>query len=306
MASDEPSGEIDFATEPHLNAKNVPALDRHPGMPRYAGATVIGVVAGFLILNSLQVGVNWATGDSNFADWNTLRWGDHWVWRGMASTVATVAAGFLAGMVARNRGVRVAISCTVPTVCYWALMAWIGWTGQIPVSGVESYLPLGYRIVATILAFVSLPLAAAAGVEGAGYGRANSEHFDARRATLLGVRWYHFLWLPFLVHIMIAIATFGTVYGFQWFLVVLRNGFSLLVIIPTAFYIAMLLTLQLLGTGAFRTYEALAGFTDDANTSVCRRVIKYGFGYTALTALAQAGVTLVHYGLATGVRKLLG
>ena len=153
-------------------------------------------------------------------------------------------------------------------------MAWIGWTAHIPVSGVESYLPLGYRIVATILALVSLPLAAAAGAQGAGYGRANSQHFDARRATLLGVRWYHVLWLPLLIHMMIAIATFGAVYGFQWFLVVLRNGFSLLVLIPSAFYIAMLFTLQLLGTGAFRTYEALAGFTDDANTPVWLRVVE--------------------------------
>ena len=119
MANNEPSGEIDSGTEPYLNATNVPALDRHPGMPRYVGATVIGVIAGFLIVNSLRVGVNWATRDSNFADWNTLRWGDHWVWRGMASVVATVAAGFLAGMVARHRGARAAIACTVPSV--WLL-----------------------------------------------------------------------------------------------------------------------------------------------------------------------------------------
>jgi hypothetical protein len=306
MTADATFGEADFGTDQGLSSPSALHRDRHTGVPRYVGATLLGILVGPLLVGSLQVGVGWAVGDQSSADWDVLRWGDHWVWRAVASGVATAAAGFLAGMVARRRGARVAIVCTLPTAAYWALVAWIGWTGHVPFSGTESYLPLGYRIVATILALASLPLAGAAGAEGAGYGRANSEHFDARRATLLGVRWYHFLWLPFLIHAMGLIAAFGAVYGFQWLVLSLRNGFSLLAIIPTIFYVAMLMTLQLLGIGAFRTYEALAGFTDATRKPVWRQVVKYGFGYTALTALAQGAVTLVHYGLAALVGKVFG
>ena len=307
MASDEPSEEMQFGTSGDLSYSSVLHQDRHVGVRRYVAATLVGFLVGILNVSSIQVGVAWGFEGLNPTNWNLLLWGDHWVWRAIASAVATTTAGFLAGMVARHRGTGVAIACMAPSAAYWAFVAWAGWAGHAPLPGFgEVYLPLGFRIVATILALVTLPLAGAAGREGAAYGRANAEHFDARRGTLLGVRWYHFIWLPLLIHPMIVTATFGAVYGFQWFALALRNGFSFLVLIPTFFYVAMLLTLQLLGTGAFRTYEALAGFTDDTGTPVWRRVLKFGFGYTALTVLAQAAVTLVHYGLAASLRKLLG
>jgi hypothetical protein len=306
MTADETFGEADSGTGLDLRSPRPRHHDRYAGMLRYVGATFTGLLAGFLFIGSIQMGVSWALEGPGPNDWDAVRWGDHWVWRAIASLVATAAGGFIAGMIARRRGARVAVACTVPTAGFWALVAWIGWTGHNPVAGTEGYFPLGYRIVATILCLASLPLAGAVGTEGAGYGRANSEHFDARRATLLGVRWYHFLWLPFLIHVMVFTAAFGAVYGSKWVVVALRNGFSLLAIVPTFFYVAMVMTLQLLATGAWRTYEALGGFTDSDPAPVWRQVVKYGFGYTALTVLAQVAVGLVHYGLYLLVGKVLG
>jgi hypothetical protein len=280
--------------------------DRYAGPLRYVGATLTGLLVGCLLIGSLQVGVGWALESHNPTDWDLTKWGDHWVWRALASLVATAAGAFIAGMIARRRGSGVAIACTLPTAAYWALIAWIGWSGRFPFSGTETYLPLGYRIVATILCLASLPLAWAVGYQGAAFGRANAEHFDARRGTLLGVRWYHFLWLPFLIHVMVMTVAFGSVSGLQWLVIAVRNGLSFLAIVPTLFYVAMLMTLQLLGTGAWRTYEALAGFASDEGKPVWRRVIKYGFGYTVLTILAQSAVTLLHYGLSSLLGKGVG
>jgi len=81
---------------------------------------------------------------------------------------------------------------------------------------------------------------------------------------------------------------------------------SILGIVPVIFLMAMLATLQLLGNGALGAYQALAGFDDGSGTSTVRRVMRFGFGYTMATALAQGAIALVHYGLGTLLQRILG
>lgn len=151
-----------------------------------------------------------------------------------------------------------------------------------------------------------MPTAAAIGREGAAYGRANAQHFDARRGTLLGVRWYHFFWLPLLIHCMLLTAVFGSVYGFQWLTTVWKSGVSPLVIVPAMFLMVIFATLQWLGSGALKTYFALAGFDDSSGSSTFRRVMKYGFGYTLATVLALGAISVAHYGLRMMLAKIFG
>jgi len=289
------------------NQTTSPHGDRYAGLLRLSGGAACGLAAGILLIGSIQVGVGYAVEGHNPSegDWNLLLWGNHWMWRGIWSLATTAVAGFIAGMVARRRGRRVAIISALPFAAYWVYVAYAGWIDRVPFGTVAIDVPLGYRIVATILAFLTLPLAAAGGSEGAPYGRANAEHFDSRRWTLLGIRWYHYVWLPFLVHVMVISVAFGCVYGFQWFALAWRNGPSMFVLIPVVFYTAMIATMQLLGSGAFRTYEALAGFNKQEG-AVWRRVLKYGFGYTIATAAIQSGIILVHYGLTILARKISG
>jgi hypothetical protein len=278
--------------------------DRYAAIVRGTGAVISGLIAGVLLVSSIQVGVAFALGEDQL-EWNTLEWNDHWMWRGAASLAATSAAAFIAGMIARRRGQLIASLSVAPSVLYWSVVAYAGFVGHIPgIAAVD--VPVGYRIVAVLLAVASLPLAAAYGREGAAYGHANARHFDSRRGALLGIRWYQFLWLPILIHLMVTTAAFGGVYGFQWLTAAWKTSMSLFGIVPVFFLIAMLATLQLLGNGALGTYQALAGFDDRSGTSTFRRVLKFGLGYTVLTALAQSGITLGHYGLATLLRTIFG
>jgi hypothetical protein len=268
-----------------------------------------GIIAGVWLASSMQVGAAFGTSGHAESDWTILQWGDHWMWRAVASLVATSLAAFVAGMVARRRGSAVGILSALPTTLYWAFISYSGWTGHLPGSDSPVDVSLGYRIVASLLVLATLPLAAGSGKEGVAYGRANAVHFDSRRGSLLGIRWYHFLWLPVLIHLMIITAAFGVIYGFQWVVVAWRNGFSFLGFIPFLFVMAMLGTLQLLATGAMRTYEALAGFDDTTGmsvASVARRVLKFGFGYTLATIAAQGVISVVHFGLNTLIHKLFG
>ena len=282
-----------------------PQRDRYARFVRWTAAVISGAVAGVLLVNSMQVGVAFALGEDQ-REWDVLKWGDHWMWRGIASVAATSAAAFIAGMIARRRGRLIGALSAVPSAIYWALIAYAGWVGHIPGTTAATDVPLGYRIVAALLALSTVPCGAAFGREGAAYGHANARHFDARRGTLLGIRWYHFLWLPLLIHMMLMTAAFGCVYGFQWLTAVWSSGMSMFAIVPVIFLMAMLATLQVLGNGALGAYQALAGFDDGSGASTFRRVMKFGFGYTVATALAQSAISLVHFGLGVLLGKIFG
>src|SRR5262249_42546340 len=206
----------------------------------------------------------------------------------------------------RRRGRLIGSLSANPSALYWALVAYAGFVGRIPGMSETTDVPLGYRIIAVLLAVGTIPCGAACGRDGAAYGHANAQHFDGRRGTLLGIRSYHFLWLPVLIHLMVMTGAFGAVYGFQWLSAVWRSGMSILGIVPVIFLMAMLATLQLLGNGALGAYQALAGFDDGSRTSPVRRVMRFGFGYPMATALAQGAIALVHYGLGTLLQRILG
>lgn len=280
--------------------------DRYGPVVRGGAAIIVGILAGVLLVSSFEAGVGLALEGASRPDWDLLQWGRHWVWRTVASAVATALAGFLAGMVARHRGALHAAISAGPAALYWAAVAWIGWSGHVPFSTLDAEIPLGYRIVAVLLAFGTIPLAGVAGSSGAPYGRANAQHLDSRRGTLLGIRWYHYLWLPILLHFMVLSASYGAVYGFGWIVTAWKGAMSFWVIIPTLFAMALFWTLQLLGLGALGTYEALAGFEDGTARPVWRRVFWFGFGYTLLAILAQFAISMLHSGLSALGRKFLG
>jgi hypothetical protein len=286
------------------DAAPLPFHDRYGGPVRSTVAVLSGIIAGVLTASSIQVGVAFGTLGHNATDWTLLQWGDHWMWRAAASLAATMAGAFPAGMIARRHGQTIGILSAVPATLYWAFVAVSGWLGHIPATTTPVEVPLGYRIVATVLTLVILPVAASGGREGAAFGRANAEHYDSRRRAILGVRWYHFLWLPFLIHAMAMTAAFGAVYGFGWVVTAWKNSFSILGMIPIIFTMALLGTLNLLGTGASRTYQALAGF--DESAPVARQVMKFGVGYTLLTILAQGAIAAVHFGVSALARKIFG
>jgi hypothetical protein len=262
---------------------------------RAVAGVVVGVLASILIITSIQVGAGIAFHEDT-RDWSPLMWGQHWAWRAAWGLVATYFAGFLGGLVSRDRGTLVGVLGALPSAAFWALVAYSGWTGHFPNGGAVD-IPIGYRLAATLVALATLPLAAMAGTVGAEYGAANATHFDSRRATLFGIKWYQYLWLPILLHLLIVQATWAAMYSFGWLVASWQSGFSFFFSIPAMFMMAMLGTWHLMGLGAFRAYEALAGFDSDDNRSTAKRVLLYGFGYPLAAAVAQSAISLVQYGL---------
>lgn len=279
---------------------------RYGFLPRGLGALVCGVLAGVLIPGALQVGFSYAFPDERGLEaWTLLLWGEHWALRVIGSWAGTLGAAFLAGMVARRRGSLLASLAAVPSLLCWLVVAVVGWYGRLPFlnSAPEIHISIGNKLAASVLVLTTIPLAAFGGGAGQLLGQQLALLFDSRRWTLLGIKWFHYLWLPFMIQLALAQASWATLYTGEWlktwWKTTIANPFSMGSIVPLAFTFMMWGTLALMGNGMHRAYRALAGL--EPQLSVGSRtgvVLKRGFGFLILAAILQFGINVLHLGLA--------
>jgi len=162
---------------------------------------------------------------------------------------------------------------------------------------------IGNKLAASLLVLTIIPFACYGGSAGEEQGKTLAEHFDSRRFTLLGIKWYHYLWLPVLIQLLLVQASWASLYGFEWLRNTWRSGLGLVSILPWIFTAAIWWTLTIMAIGAERCYRVLSGLDEIPSAgSRAFQVLKYGFGFPLLAAILQTIITLVNYGLL----KLLG
>lgn len=278
--------------------------ERYGALVRVAAATGTGLIAGVLLMNAAQVGAGFAFGERLPDHLAVILWGEHWAWRGVWSMTATFLAGFLAGMIARRRGALVGGLVGTPSAIVWGIVALTGWLGHFPGGTSAMDVPMGYRIIACVLTLATVPMCIAGARAGVPFGAANGPHFDGRRGTLLGVRWYHYLWLHLPLHLLAVQASWALMYSFNWLVLSWKAGPSVFGVIPGLFLMGMVATMHLTTRGALRAYEALADLDDDqpVRSPVWKRVATFGFGYPLAACALQLGITLLH----GGVSRLFG
>ncbi len=298
----EPEEELDVAAR---------GGDPHGTVMRGVAAVCAGIVAGALLPSSLEDGFSHGfPGEREQAIWTTFFWGEHWALRAVASWLATLGAGLLVGVLARRRGALLAAVAALPGAIVWLAMVLLVWVGYLPLTTLRaddmwmgdaplSELSIGNRLLAIILAATSVPIGAWAGRQGALIGGECGYHFDSRRFSLLGIRWFHYLWLPVLIHLLIQQAAWAGLYEFEWFRRTWQSGFSMFSsLVPTVFTLMLWGTLVLMWRGASRAYRVLAGFEMVPRArGRAMVVLKYGIGAFALAAVLQAGIALLHLGL---------
>jgi hypothetical protein len=259
-------------------------------------AVLCGVVAGVLVPNSLQVGARWFFSAPD--EWGMLFWEEHWIVRPVASVLAAAAAAFVAGAVARRAGTVVALLAVTPGVLLWVFASVSAWREEMLFTSDFFYVSIGNKIAGTVIV-VALPIVAMmAGPTGEEFGRENGPHFDRRPRTLFGVSWFHYIWLPFLIHAVLAQTAWAGIYGFEWLKTSWRAGPTMGAMIPTVFVMALWATFALLYSGVWRAYQLLAGFELTQSAWHCAKgVLASGFGRPLLAAVLQSGIMLIHYGL---------
>lgn len=255
-----------------------------------------GMIAGVLLPNSVQVGVRWTMPSE--PEWGSVFWGEHWILRPVASVLAALGGGFLAGAIARRSGRTVAVLGALPAFLLWTWAAISAWREELLFTESSQYFSIGNKLAATIIVVALLPAAAAAGRSGEQMGLQYGQHFDGRPKTLLGVKWYHYIWLPFLIHLILAQISWAGLYAFEWIKMVWRAGPSMSSLIPTAFAMALWGTFYILLSGALKAYRVLSGFDQmDSNFAAAKQVVKYGVGAPFLAGILQTGIMLLHAAL---------
>jgi len=272
----------------------------HGSVFRAIGAVTCGLVAGLLLPASMEVGARFAVASTQETDtWGVL-WGEHWAVRTAASLAASFAAGIVTGLVARHRGGLMASIAAIPSVLLWAYLAVGGWTGHPPFLSADTAfdMSIGNKLAATVIALLTIPLSYAGGEQGESAAQEMAPYFDRRRQSLFGIRWYHYLWIPLVMHFVLAQTTWAGLYGFQWLMRAWKASMSMTSLLPTLFVLGVWGSLAISWTGVERAYRALSGFDDDASASSrTRTVIKHGIGFPLAAAALQALILLVHVGL---------
>jgi len=261
-------------------------------------AVICGIIAGILLINSIQHGIQFRYNkEYSFDLWGIIVWGDHWFLRFLASSVATYLGAFIAGMIARKNGDMVGALSSTPTAITWVVISYLSWIGRFEVFG-ESYettLSLMYKITATALSLTSGFFGIHGGTQGANLGAQIGSHFDTRHFSLLGTKWYHFLWIFLPLHLIIAQTAWILLYAGDWYKITWTTESSILNIIATFFLMAIYGSLYLTIQGIWKAYLILSGI--NYAPKLKERIVgvsKFGCGLPLLAVLTQSLIALLH------------
>ena len=268
-------------------------------MIRKVLAVICGILAGCLLSMAIGAGLKFRFPDEfSSLDWGVLLWGEHWFLRAVVSLISATWAGFIAGVVGRDKGSILAAITVLPTWIIWVVAEYTALTGYFPFYDLgEIYVSLGSKISMGVIILAMFPLAWHSGSEGEIIGQENSDFFDSRRHTLLGIKWYHYIWLPIILHLIILQGSFAGFYFLTWMKALWKSGINLLAsIIPTIFTFMLFGTLYLMGKGVERTYMILSGFEQvHSRGAVFVQVLKYIIGYQAIAVVLQFLIEYIHF-----------
>lgn len=258
---------------------------------------MIGFVVGAIAIAAIQLGVayDYPAEDPRHT-WGMFFWGNHPVIRVIASVLATVLASWLAGLAARRAGAVAASLAALPSILGWAYCAAAAWTGSFDIVGhavpFEATVP--DKTVSVLLAIGSLPLAFLVGRAAGSVGDRLAPFFDSRRHSVLGLRWYHYLWLPFPLYLLVIVNSWAVFY-FLSLQLAAWNADSYAAIVPGLLSLGLIASFMVTYDGLARTYRVLSAKDTSIRPSVA--VVKYGCGFALLGSLIQTAVNLAHIGI---------
>jgi hypothetical protein len=280
-----------------------PGLPRtgNPNVLRFLGAIVFGTTIGLFVAAALEVGLRYHyPEEQESTPWGLLFWGEHWALRVAASSVATIVAGYTTGLVARKHGKILAVISSLPSALFWLALTIGSWNGSFPYlkNALPFHVSIGNKLAASLVVVTMLPLAAWAGGLGEHEGQVRGPSFDSRRYSLLGIKWYHYFWLPLLAYLWLIQASWAVFDGLGWLAKSWKSGIGIISIVPGAFAFMIFGTIYIMSNGATKAYAVLSGI--QAIPGAGKRallVLKYGLGSLALAAILQTGIALLDFGL---------
>ncbi len=198
-------------------------IQKESRLLKQIGGALFGILLGCIITNSIGTGAAYmfqAEEDS----WLLTFWGSHHILRVLASLIGTLFGALAVGCIAKFRGALWGFISTLPICIFWMYIAFLAGSYE---------LTFGHWFVVIVLMIVSPIAGLCGGFIGSSIRLATPDFFESRPGTILGIKWYHWLWLPFPIHCVGLSGTFSVYQGFYLFfrpeMFFLWNYFSILI-----------------------------------------------------------------------------
>lgn len=218
------------------------------------GGAVFGFFLGGMITNSIWSGAAFIFSDEA-EEWGFGFWGEHYLARIVGGFIGVGIGSFVTGCIAKKHGARWGVISALPRIGMWVFVAVFGIHGVI--QGYIIPLTIWHWVMISALMGIIPLVAYYAGKSGQEARVENREFFENRRGTLLGIKWYHWLWLFFPIHITGLLATYSVYQMIMYLFLVTRSLFWFLII---GSWVEALIGggLYLLGRSMYETYSLLA------------------------------------------------
>lgn len=259
-------------------------------------ATIVGIIAGALLSMAIGAGLKHRFPDEFALDTWDILWGEHWFLRALASMISSACAGYIVGIIAREKGKILAVIAVLPS---WILWISIEYAALFRANN-DVYVSLGNKIFIGFIILAMLPIAWKSGKQGEIVGQKYASFYDSRKHSLLGIKWYHYLWFPFVLYLIVLQGSFSGFYFLTWLKALWQSGFSFFgSIIPAIFTILIYGTLWFMAIGVYMAYLILAGFINiDSKGIAALTVTKYAIGFQIIAGVLQFVIEYIHYSLA--------
>jgi hypothetical protein len=271
-------------------------------------AIISGATAGALLSTAISNGL-WSIFPDVFLPFNIFLYylgyvtlDEHWFLRALVSIISSCWAGFIAGLIGRNKGSVLSIIAVLPAWITWLITGYIAITGYNPFLNMNDiiHISLGNKISITFIILAMFPASWYSGAQGEITGQEFAAHFDSRKYTLLGIKWYHYFWIPIVMFLILLQGSFYGIYFLEWVKELWKAGHGFFgwirYIIPGIFTVALWGTLYLMGIGVRNAYLILAGFENiQSRGKAFLKVLQYAIGFQIIAILLQRGIELLHF-----------
>lgn len=155
------------------------------------GAILFGIFIGSFVVDAIRAGATRIFQEEADLYWVIGFWGERFILRTIASVIGTAFGGFAAGTIAKTKGGMCGLLSAIPTSLFW-----------LPVVITLFIAPpespsFGHWGVSLFLIMISPYIGFYAGIIGHSFRRDYTEIFEFRPRTILGIKWFHWLWLIF-------------------------------------------------------------------------------------------------------------
>lgn len=270
---------------------------------RIIGAILCGIIAGILLISAIDRGAYLYFGEKE-KEWNSFTW-DNWFLRTLASIIASSWGAFIAGLISRTKGKFVGVLGSLPSFVFWLFYFYGQLNGEINIGigVIEIETNTLSKIMAIVLAITNIITGYIAGGLGNEISKEHIKYFDERKYSILGVKWYHYIWTPFIIYFILIQAFFVSFYVLEkmYFLFQLPK-YSLSGIIPNILASLASISIYVSYKALTNSYKILGGIEySQKNSAKVKKLIGYLIGFPILSLAIQFGT----YYLELGVYNLL-